>query len=271
MKRSAFIVLSFYYFVGYFFKRGDKFLTELVNKIPVWLIVIFLIAATVLFGYAVFDGRKVEFWPLVIHEKIDMNKVTNKILEEKNGEIVILKKEVEKLSNKLEEKAPETLKEKIVISFFPEEMQRDTLNETINVNNNTLSNYREEIATLNGVINEIQKDIQIKEEELEKFNEVKNTFIFRLMRFHNDTQCYGSSLNFTAGRDKEECIKKSILADRFIEFMTELEIVDGSQKSSTNYAKKELINLQKKYNFNRQGWYSIDVFKVMIIEFHAKA
>ena len=39
------------------------------SRLPLWLIVAVLLAATVLIGYAVFDGREVELWPPKIYAK----------------------------------------------------------------------------------------------------------------------------------------------------------------------------------------------------------
>jgi len=123
-----------------------------------------------------------------------------------------------------------------------------------------VSNQSKEILKLNSEI------IKLKD----PFDLISNTKLKQLLKFHNSAVCYGRSLNFThpASEDYEHCLPKDMLAKKLLLFFEELEIVKGNSSNySKERAKEELIQLQKKYNFNKPGWYTEFMLGILIIEY----
>lgn len=119
-----------------------------------------------------------------------------------------------------------------------------------------------------------EKDKEIKVLKQQSFN-INNTKLKQLLSFHNDTACYGRSLNFTHESDESynHCVSKEILAKRFLKFFEELEIIenDGAADYSRARAKAELIKLQTQYKFTNTGWYTEFMLGILIIEYAKKA
>jgi hypothetical protein len=102
-------------------------------------------------------------------------------------------------------------------------------------------------------------------------SELNDSYILPLRKFHSEARCYGSSLNFTVGEIKTECVPKEELATRFLGFLVELNIYDKEKPKSLEIAKKELVKLQQKYKFSKPGWYGIHVFNILATELRTKA
>ncbi len=216
---------------------------EIIKKLPVWSIVALLLILMVLACFAVADGRRVEFWPPVIHEK-----GSDDIFELKN-----------KLNERQDYMAPAN-----IIKLFPVQTQQETIALTQQEITRLLADYQAEVQMH-------EKKIQEMQGQLAEVQRVDGTFLYKLLIFNHDTQCYGTSLNFTAGKDKDQCLTKKILASRFLEFLAEVDFYQNNQKDNVQTAKLQLLKLQSKYQFNTKGWYGPDVFKSIINEFHGKS
>ncbi|MFK5912852.1 MAG: hypothetical protein QM484_00635 [Woeseiaceae bacterium] len=122
-----------------------------------------------------------------------------------------------------------------------------------------------------------KNEIEQKNNEIENlkksFHQISNSKLKQLLAFHNDTVCYGRSLNFThpAANDYAHCVKKELLAKQFLTFFEELEIIDSDGFYTAQKAKDELIALQDKYGFRDTGWYTELVLGILIIEYAKKS
>ena len=216
---------------------------DILQKTPVWLIVGLLVVILAMAGFAVADGRRVDFWPPAIHEK-NADETTQLRLDLKKMEGFLSPKEV--------------------IELFPKEVQKESVALTKQETETLLNDYKNDKEELNNAM-------QAMQEKLSEVKKVDGTFLYKLLIFNHDTQCYGSTLNFTAGKNKEECISKEVLASQFLEFLTELDFYANDKKNTTSTAREQLLLLQEKYEFNTKGWYGPDVFKAIINEFYGKA
>ncbi len=216
---------------------------EIIKKLPVWFVIALLFILMVLACFAVADGRRVEFWPPVIFEKnVD--------------EMSTLKRNLDVKSDHL---APAE-----VIKLFPLQAQQASIALTQQETQRLLNAFQlrqqasdKKLLAMQGKLNEVER--------------VHGTFLYKLLVFNHDAQCYGSSLNFTAGRDKVQCLSKQKLAQQFLEFLAEVDFYHNDQLNNVVTAKQQLLKLQDKYQFNTKGWYGPDVFKSIINEFHGKS
>ena len=222
------------------------------EKIPVWLIIALLVVTAILVAYAVFDGRRVDFWPPSIHEKNSQD----------SNSTVQLKKELEDFKSELKKKDNYLSPAEVIALTLPV-YQKETVPLTQQAVSNALKDKTERINTLSVLNNELEVDIN-------KFKKIDGTFLFKLLLFNFDAQCYGSSLNFTAGKNRSECKSKEELATRFLGFLEEIDFYNNGLPNNTTTAKNELIKLQNKHNFSTRGWYGPDVFKAVIAEFYGK-
>lgn len=197
----------------------------------------------VLACFAVADGRRVEFWPPVIHEK--------------NND------DVSELKNKLNE-LQEYMAPANIIKLFPVQAQQESITLTQQETARLLAAYQAEVQVHENKIQEMQG-------QLDEVQRIGGTFLYKLLIFNHDAQCYGTSLNFTAGKDKDQCLTKQKLALRFLEFLAEVDFYQNNQENNVQTAKQQLLKLQGKYQFNTKGWYGPDVFKSIINEFHGKS
>lgn len=235
---------------------------ELLKVIPKWAVSILVLLVAILISYAVFTGRGVTFWPPSISAKTKIEPSELLLLQQKNkdmlAEINRLKSQVDGLKHNLEEKKF-LISEAEAINVFPPEIRRQSLKLTATEVSHLISSR--EKATLH---------IQKMEQELEG---IKGKFLFRLLSFHRDAGCYGDSLNFTytsPNLETQNCIKKMELAKRLLGFLAEIEFYHGPVIDSPEIAKEQLIKYQKSKNFTRIGWYGIDVFKWIVIDYHQK-
>lgn len=216
---------------------------ELLKKTPVWLVIVLLLAITIMAGYAIADGRRVDFWPPVIHGKIS--------------------DEINKLRLDLKTKE-DYLSPKEVIGLFPKDAQKASVTLTKQETESLLNDFKKNSEGLN-------KAMEIMQLKLSEVKKVDGTFLYKLLIFNHDTQCYGATLNFTAGKNRVECLSKENLASQFLEFLAEVDFYANHKKNNTSTAKEQLLMLQEKYEFNTKGWYGPDVFKAIINEFYGKA
>jgi len=220
---------------------------EILKKIPVWFMVTLLSIACLvvlaMVGYAVADGRRVDLWPPVIHEK-------------NSAQVNDLKQQIEARHDYL---APQA-----IIKLFPLESQKNSLPLTRQATQDLVNDYRVKWQSANVSVTELRA-------QLDEVERVHGTFLYKLLIFNQDAQCYGSSLNFTAGKDKAQCLSKQKLAQQFLEFLAEVDFYQNDQENSVATAKQQLLKLQDKYQFNTKGWYGPDVFKSIINEFHGKS
>jgi hypothetical protein len=216
---------------------------EILKKIPVWAIVLLLFIIAGMAGFAIADGRRVDFWPPAIHEK-------------NTDEISELKEE---LKNKESYLSPAE-----VVALFPKDSQDVSIEKT---KQNTLDLIVENENSIKELSDSLQQ-MQVKITEVKK---IDGTFLYKLLIFNYETQCYGATLNFTAGKNRPECLSKEVLASKFLEFLAEIDFYPDDKKNNPATAKEQLLKLQSKYQFNTKGWYGPDVFKAIISEFYSKA
>ncbi|MFO7593989.1 MAG: hypothetical protein R6X15_08120 [Pseudomonadota bacterium] len=221
------------------------------EKLPKWLITIAVLYFTVLFTFAVISGRQVTFWPPAIGKATGAESIPSENKHDSTPEpsqtellerkIERQKAEIKRLTDELEKRESLLVPEE-VISKFPLSLRGATLEETA-----------ANVAKLQHNISDIEGD-----------------FLFRLLRFHNDALCYGSSMNFTYPRkdDTASCVEKSKLAEQFVGFLAEIDFIDGEVIASPEQAKLYLTKYQEKKNFNTTGYYGIDVFKWLVIDYY---
>lgn len=223
------------------------------DKIPKWLLIIAVIYFAVLFTFAVFSGRQVTFWPpaigkasiadeIKIEEKSDAIPNTSQI-EALEKKVDRYEAEIHRLNAALSQKES-YLDPGEVVAKFPASLRGATLEETA-----------DNVAELQAKTSDIEGD-----------------FLFRVLRFHNDALCYGSSLNFTYPRkdDTASCVGKDKLAAQFLGFLAEIDFIDDEVVASPEQAKRYLIQYQERKNFNTTGYYGIDVFKWLVIDYYER-
>lgn len=220
-----------------------------IKHIPSWLLVtlvslvVFVLVICILM--AVSDGRRVEIGSLVIHESA-------------SGQVKKLENQISHLNQALE-KSREKLTEDDVLLKLPQAFKKESLDLSV-----------AEMAQWLDRFNEQTVDIQNLRLSLQEAEKIDGTFLYKLLIFNQDAACYGSTLNFTAGIDRDECLSKAKLAERFLQFLSEIDFYTGKGESSPQKAKQQLLRLQEKYHFNTKGWYGPDVFNSIISEFYNK-
>ncbi|MFT5594860.1 MAG: hypothetical protein ACI8SR_003260 [Oceanicoccus sp.] len=220
-----------------------------IKHIPNWLLVtlvslvVFVLAICILM--AVSDGRRVEIGSLVIHESV-------------SDQVKKLKNEIGDL-NKMLESSHAKFTEDDVLLKLPPIFKKETLDLSVAEMTQWLDRFNAQ--ALNA------KKLRLSLDEVEK---IDGTFLYKLLIFNQDAVCYGSTLNFTAGIDRDECLPKAELAERFLQFLSEIDFYTGKGDGSPQKAKQQLLRLQEKYHFNTKGWYGPDVFNSVISEFYSK-
>jgi hypothetical protein len=155
----------------------------------------------------------------------------------------------------------------------------DKLKEEANGDKKKIVNSEGELAAARKLIQDqqqslAQKDIEIADLKV-PFHNISNPKLRQLMMFHNDARCYGTTLNFTHPADDSysHCVSKESLSKRFISFLEELGIVkdDVGIDYSRARAKRELVALQEKHNFDELGWYGEFTLAILILEYAKKS
>jgi len=226
---------------------------NLAKKLPICLFTYLLSGATALLPTPSLGGAGVESSPTAMSEKADPSK--------NNEELNVLKekdKQISELNGTLAK-----LKEITIQEINKREKQIKELEDK----NLTLSQANNNKSTSIPVNNETQNQKSASDQP----KDTSDSYILPLRKFHSETRCYGSSLNFTTGEDKPECISKEELATRFLGFLVELKHYEKEQPASKEIAKKELIKLQQKFKFSKPGWYGIHTFNILATELRTKA
>lgn len=218
---------------------------EFIKTIPKWLVTLLALYLAVLFSYAIFDGRSVDFWPPAIGEKSSTN---NKVKIDLINEAKAKTKDIT---------APQDL-----IKKLPTDVQRLTIKDTSN-----------EILKRLTLISEQKLQIASLKNKVKVIEGLESDFIFRILSFHKDASCYGDSLNFTYVANNErtkKCTNKTKLAKYFLGFLAEINFYDGDIVESPELAESELKRYQNTKDFGHKGYYGRDVFKWIIIDYNGK-
>ncbi len=208
------------------------------KMLPIWSITYSSFVFSVVLSFASFAGAGAESVPDAISEK-------DKQISELNGTLSKLKEFTIQEISKREKQIKELEDKNLALS----QKTDNTKEQNSNVNNETP---------------------QLKAAP-DKPKEINDSYILPLRKFHSEARCYGSSLNFTVGEKKPECIPKEELATRFLGFLVELNLYDKEKPMTLEIAKKELIKLQQKYKFSKPGWYGIHMFNILATELRTKA
>ena len=222
-----------------------------IKHIPNWLLVtlisfvVFVLVICILM--AVSDGRRVEIGSLVIHASA-------------SDQVAELESEIIRLNQALQASQGKLTEDDLLIKL-PKEFNKETLNLSIAEMTQWINNT-----------NSQKVDIESLHAKLEEVEKIEGTFLYKLLIFNQDAACYGATLNFTAGVDRNECLPKAQLAERFLQFLSEIDfyMVSENAQPAQRQAKQQLLRLQEKYQFNTKGWYGPDVFNSIISEFYNK-
>jgi hypothetical protein len=230
---------------------SENSVDNLAIKLPIWLISISLL---VIICFALLNGKGLEFCPPAICGKVDPNENEDQlnVLKEKDKKISELNERMTKLAE-LSDKEVERSQIKI----------RELEDKYLKLSQAT-GNVREQ----NNPVNQSSQKPAAAPKQPEVIND---SYLLPIRQFHQEARCYGSSLNFTVGEEKPECVSKEELASRFLGFLVQLNQYDKAMPKSKDLAKKELIKLQQKYKFSKLGWYSIHVFNILATEIRTKA
>lgn len=229
-------------------------MVKLATKLPIWLITYSFFVFSALLSFSSFGGTGVESTPAAISEKVDQRKneddltaikEKDKQISELNGTLTKLKEFTIQEISKREKQIKELEDKNLALS----QKTGNTKEQNSNVNNET-------------------PQLKAAPDQPRKVND---SYILPLRKFHQEARCYGSSLNFTVGEAKPECIPKEELATRFLGFLVELNLYDKEKPKTLEIAKKELIKLQQKYKFSKPGWYGIHMFNILATELRTKA
>jgi len=222
---------------------------DFLKSLPKWALMALAGYVAVLFTFAIFDGRRVDFWPPAIHQK-GGTPTRNAVPV---GRIAELEKELAEKKSYISPK--ETL------NMFPEPVREKTLKATAD----RVSRLVEDVSDKNS-------ELAVLREKAESIENIEGDFLFRVLTFHAEALCYGDSLNFThPPLDPEKCTEKEALSKQLLGFLAEIEFYGGPVAESPKEAKSELIRYQETKAFGRKGWYSRDVFKWIIIDYYGKA
>lgn len=215
---------------------------DFLKATPKWLIILLAFYTTVLFSYAIFDGRSVTFWPPAIGQK-ESNKAFNiKVIKDATA---ITK---------------ETFSPQGLIEKLPVDVQRFTIQDTAN-----------EILKRLKLISKQNLEIEVLKNKVKVIEGLESDFIFRMLSFHKEASCYGDSLNFTYVTNNErtkKCTAKLSLSKQFLGFMAEINFYDGDVVESPELAENELKRYQDSKDFGHKGYYGRDVFKWIIIDYN---
>ena len=222
-----------------------------IKHIPNWLLVTLIsfvvLVLVISILMAVSDGRRVEIGSLVIHEST-------------SDQVDKLQREIDDLNNKLLANQAKLTEEDLLLKL-PAEFRKATLDLSL-----------AEMTRWIQITGKQKTDIEKLHAKLEQVEKVDGTFLYKLLIFNQDAACYGNTLNFTAGVDRNECLPKAQLAERFLQFLSEIDfyVISGTDQPAQVQAKQQLLRLQDKYQFNTKGWYGPDVFNSIISEFYNK-
>ncbi|NVK39110.1 MAG: hypothetical protein HWE18_14380, partial [Gammaproteobacteria bacterium] len=168
---------------------------EWIKHIPNWLLVtlisLVVFALVICMVVAVSDGRRVDLGPLTLHESA-------------SSQVTALENQNEALKAQLEEKGGK-LSEQDVLNKLPPLLRGQNLDVTIDNIEKFIEDSKKQ-HTLNLAL----------QRNLDEVKKVDGTFLYKLLIFNQDATCYGSTLNFTAGKDRAECLPKAQLAERFL-------------------------------------------------------
>ena len=215
---------------------------EFLKATPKWLIILLAFYITVLFSYAIFDGRSVTFWPPAIGQKESNKDVKIKVIKDATA---ITK---------------ETFSPQDLIENLPADIQRFTIKDTAN-----------EILKRLKLISTQKLEISALKSKVKVIEGLESDFIFRMLSFHKEASCYGDSLNFTYVTNNEstkKCTAKLSLAKQFLGFMAEINFYDGDVVESPELAENELERYQDSKDFGHKGYYGRAVFKWIIIDYN---
>lgn len=217
---------------------------EFLKTTPKWLVIALALYLTVLFSYAIFDGRSVTFWPPAIGEKETVDNVNINLVKDATAN------------------TDNSVSPQYLIKNLPMEIQRLTIKDT----SDEISKKLKLITKQNAELESLRNKVKVIEG-------LESDFIFRILSFHKEASCYGDSLNFTYVTSNvltKRCTKKSKLAKRFLGFLAEINFYDGDVVESPDLAETELKNYQDSKDFGNQGYYGRDVFKWIIIDYNGK-
>ena len=229
-------------------------MTNLAIKLPIWLTTYSFLVITALLSFPSHGGTGAESTPAVISEKADQSKNEDHLnaIKEKDNKISELNETLSKLGKATSD----------AIS------KNNAKIKELEDKNLKLSQEIDKYKTPNSNVNNETPQLKAAPDQPRKVND---SYILPLRKFHQEARCYGSSLNFTVGEAKPECIPKEELATRFLGFLVELDLYDKEKPKTLEIAKKELIKLQKKYKFSKPGWYGIHMFNILATELRTKA
>ena len=222
---------------------------DFLKNIPKWALIALIVYLAFLITFAIFDGRRVDLWPPVIHEKTISP----------NGDLV---SENAALKRKLTAKKS-YLSPQETIELFPEKVRRETVKQTA-----------DEVFKLVQIVSEQNDKLAVWEKKIKIIENIEGDFLYRILTFHDEALCFGDSLNFTHEPlclDAAKCTKKEELAKRFLGFLAEIEFYNRRIVANPTVAKTELIKYQESKSFGRTGWYSRDVFKWIVLDYYGKS
>ena len=223
-------------------------MVNLSKKLPIWLISYSLLGITAIFPVATIGGTGTESIPPA-NSEIEKHL---KAIEEKDKEISELNETLSKFGK--------------------------SVSDAMSKNNAQIKDLEEKNLKLSQEVDKYKSPASPENNETQQLKtapdqprEFNDSYILPLRKFHSEARCYGSSLNFTVGETKPECVPKEELATQFLGFLVELNIYDKEKPKSLEIAKKELVKLQQKYKFSKPGWYGIHVFNILATELRTKA
>lgn len=222
---------------------------DFLKTVPKWVLIAIVGYVAILFTFAIFDGRRVDFWPPAIHER------TSSADQDLAQEIANLKKELSEKKSYIS--SEETLQ------MFPETVRSNTIQQTA-----------DRVIELVENVSKQKTELAALQEKMKGIESLEGDFLFRILTFHHEALCFGDSLNFThepLGLGAAKCTTKEKLAKRFLGFLAEIEFYQGPIVESPEIAKTELTNYQESKSFGRTGWYGRDVFKWIVIDYYGKA
>lgn len=159
------------------------------------------------------------------------------------------------------------LDSRIILKDFPEEIRSKTVQETVEKVRRLLEDLSDQKEELDSKQSKIQA--------LEVLENFKGHFLVRLLTFHREALCYGTTLNFTYDPpDQGNCTEKEELAKKFFGFLKELDFKEVS--SFENETPKNAKLLLKQYQESKgvleekRGYYGTPVFSSIIIDYYKK-
>jgi len=242
-------------------------MANLFMKLPIWLVSLSFLVITALFFLVFFNGNASEFCPHSICGKNDKSKNEDYLTAIREKDM-----QIEDLNDSLSE-----VNKALIKQFLKSQKQVKDLEDRNLVLSRAFDSKKTQASTVKNVKSRLeeatvrQPDVPKSENQSESHQVINDSYLLPIRQFHQEARCYGSSLNFTIGEEKPECVPKEELASRFLGFLVQLNQYDKAMPKSKDLAKKELIKLQQKYKFSKLGWYSIHVFNILATEIRTKA